>query len=74
MSSRTYDCEITAVSASQVEMRPDGPVQLYDNVMIDSGFDLYAKVVRIDDDLYTLAFTAKGAGFNEWLRGLYEKC
>ena len=74
VSSRTYDCEITAVSASQVEMRPDGPGPLYDNVTIGSGVDLHATVVRIDDDLYTLAFTAKGAGFNEWLRGLYEKC
>ena len=71
----TADCEITAVSASQVEVHTEGPLRLYDNLMIDSGFDLYAKVVRTDDgNTFTLAFTAKGEGFDEWLRKLYSEC
>jgi hypothetical protein len=41
--------------------------------MIDLGFDLYAKVVRMDEnDNYTLAFTAKGEEFDEWIRTLNE--
>ena len=72
VSGKTADCEITAVSASQVEVRTDDPLVLYDNLMIDTGFDLYAKVVRLDgNNHYTLAFTAKGEEFNEWMRNLY---
>jgi adenylate cyclase len=75
VSGKTADCEITAVSASQVEVHTNGALQIYDNLMIDSGFDLYAKVVRTDSgNTFTLAFTAKGEGFDEWLRNLYSEC
>ena len=73
LSGKTVDCEITAVSASQVEVHADGRLRPYDNLMIDLGFDLYAKVVRMDEnDNYTLAFTAKGEEFDEWIRTLNE--
>ena len=75
VNAETSDCEIIAVSVSQVEVRTDETLLLYDNLMIESGFDLYAKVVRIDgDNRYTLAFTAKGEGFDEWIRALYAEC
>jgi adenylate cyclase len=75
VSEMTADCEITAVSRSQAEVYTESPLRIYDNLMIDSGFDLYAKVVRTDSgNTFTLAFTAKGEGFDEWLRNLYSEC
>ena len=75
VSDKTVDCEITAVSVSQIEIRTGGSLQIYDNLMIDTVFDLYAKVVRIDgNNSYTLAFTAKGEGFDRWIGDLNGQC
>lgn len=73
VSGETIDGEITAVSVSQIEVRTSAVLHTYDNLLIDAGFELYAKVVRESEAHYTLAFTAKGDGFDEWMRALGER-
>ena len=73
VSGQTIDGEITAVSVSQIEVRTPSALHPYDNLLIDAGFELYAKVVRESEEYYTLAFTAKGDGFDEWMRALGER-
>ena len=64
--------EIFAVSESQADVRMTEPVCAGEDLLIDAGFDLYAKVVKVSGERCTLAFTARGEGFDDWLRKLKE--
>ena len=49
-------------------LQSDKPLENFQNLMIDIGQNLYAKVIRKNNDDYTICFTAKPDCFNTWLK------
>lgn len=60
--------EITALSEQEAEMKTEVPVERYENLKLQIGGDLYAKVIDLADGRARLHFTAKPPCFAEWLR------
>ena len=67
--------EIEALSEQEAEMNTAAPVERYENLKLEIGGDLYAKVVDLADGRARLRFTAKPPCFEKWLctAGLAEK-
>ena len=61
---------VTAVSNDCAEIKTDAPLALFDNVEIDIGEKLFAKVVKIADGKAEIRFTSKPECFGEWLKKL----
>lgn len=61
----------TSLCASAGILETETELVLYDNVDIDIGGQLFGKVTEKDGNKYTVAFTAKPAGFDTWLEALY---
>lgn len=67
--------KITAVSENQhyALFSTDFPLEKSNNIMLDVGIDLYAKVVGMQDGIYIISFTMRTDGFSEWIRNLKKK-
>ena len=58
---------IISVSDERAIMSTDTVLEVYDNIQIEAGGDLYCRVVEKVDEGYLLQFTAIPAGYEEWI-------
>ncbi len=61
---------MTAVSEDYAVFTTPEPVQLYENIRIDIGQDVYAKIVSGSAGAWKMRFTSKPDSFEAWLREL----
>ena len=61
------DGALTAVSEDGAEMETGEELRLYENIKLDIGEDLYAKVVQMENGRIHIRFTAKPRIFSAWL-------
>ena len=58
---------ILAVSDDEMVMQTEEKLSVYENLKLDIGGALYAKITQKENDLFTLRFTAKPACFDSWM-------
>ena len=59
---------VTALSEQGALLRSAAPLDRFENLKLEIGGDLYAKITEIRDGDVRLRFTAKPGGFAAWLR------
>ena len=59
--------QVFALSEDFALLTTDNPVQLFENIRIDIGQDLYAKVVAAENDGWKICFTIKPDNFHSWI-------
>ena len=64
------EADITSVSHDGAIIKTDAEVKIFDNIEIDIGEKLFAKITGGSDGKYEIAFTAKPASFEKWLAEL----
>lgn len=69
---KTRSGQIIAISEDSALFTTDGAVQLYENICIDIGQDLYAKIVDAEGSGWKISFTAKPDAFSSWIAGLMK--
>ena len=52
----------------EAELVTSAPIELYDNLLLQIGGDLYAKAVALSEGGARIHFTAKPPCFSAWLR------
>ena len=62
-----FEGRIPALSESEAILETGAELALYDNVKLQIGGDLYAKVTEIGDGRYRVRFTAKPPCFPAWM-------
>ena len=68
LTERQLEAELLAVSKEEALLKTDAELKPLDNVCLDIGADLYAKLTKKEERLYRISFTAKPPCFEEWLR------
>ena len=70
VSKTSYAGKIVKMSTDEqyALLQSDKHLENFQNLMIDIGQNLYAKVIRKKSDDYTICFTAKPDCFNTWLK------
>ena len=64
---RSRKAAILSVSEGQAVMETEEEIFTCDNLKLDVGDGLYALVTHTENDLTTIRFTARPAGFGQWL-------
>ena len=49
----------------------NSPVEAMQNIVIDIGGKLYAKVMRVEGKDITICFTSKPVNFSDWTKSLF---
>lgn len=68
-----FSGNILAISQKYALLETSQPLGLYENLLMDIGEDLYAKVLAHGEDSYKLCFTAKPTRFAQWKEELLSK-
>ncbi len=63
---KAYYGGITALGPDMAVMETDAPLNVYDNIQIDAGGELYCKVVEQSDSGYLIHFTSVPSGYKDW--------
>ena len=58
---------ILAVSDNEMILQTEEDLSVYENLKINIGDALYAKITQKENDLFTLRLTAKPACFDAWM-------
>ena len=58
---------ILEISDDEMVMQTEEELSVYENLKLDIGGALYAKITQKENDLFTLRFTAKPACFDSWM-------
>ena len=59
--------EILAISSQEALLKTDAALAALDNICLDIGGELYAKLTRKEKELCRISFTAKPPCFGDWL-------
>jgi len=72
VSDKSYEGKIFKLSTDEqyALLQTENKLENFQNLMIDIGQNLYAKVIQKNDTDYTLCFTAKPDCFNTWIKNL----
>jgi hypothetical protein len=63
---------IQAVSDDELVLQTEEELSAYENLKIDIGDGLYAKITEKENDLFTLRLTAKPACFGAWMEKVFS--
>ena len=63
---KSYYGGITGLGADMATLESDAPLNVYDNIQIDAGGELYCKVVEKADDSFLIHFTSVPGGYRDW--------
>ncbi len=63
---KSYYGGITALGPDMALMETEASINVYDNIQIDAGGELYCKVVEKTDEGYMIHFTSVPGGYREW--------
>lgn len=64
---------VVALSGQEMLLKTETKLALHDNLSLQAGGDLYAKVVEADGEAYRLRFTSKPSGFSRWKEETEQK-
>ena len=59
---------VLALSGTEALLRTEIALEPYENIMLEIGGDLYAKVKKVENGVARLCFTGKPPRFSSWLR------
>ena len=69
-SKEVLTARVEAVSSDGAKISTDALIKVFDNIEIDIGEKLFAKVIGTSDGTFELRFTSKPECFDEWLKKL----
>ncbi len=68
-----YNGRLLGISERGAIFRPENPIRRHDNLVLDVGFEIYAKCVKKEEDRVYLTFTFCPPAFRSWLKDICEK-
>ena len=68
-----YSGHVVKISDDEryAEIETDAKIEAMQNLLIDVGGSLYAKILSKDGGKITVCFTSKPENFSEWIKSLY---
>ncbi len=63
---------ITALGQDMAVIETEAELNVYDNMQLDAGGELYCKVMEKNDDGYLIHFTSVPSGYKEWKKYFVE--
>ena len=63
---KAYYGGITALGTDMAVVETEAPLNIYDNIQIDAGGELYCKVVEKAEEGFLIHFTSVPKGYKQW--------